>query len=52
LGTIIAIRSLRKQATPAEMYLTLSAIDAGNFMESDMPVEARVRPKWDDVATK
>jgi ribose transport system substrate-binding protein len=51
LGTIIAIRSLRKQATPTELYLKPSVIDASNFKEFDMPVEARACPKWDDVAT-
>src|SRR5471030_2514036 len=51
LGTIIAIRTLRNQVAPAEMFLKPSVIDASNFKEFDMPVEARACPKWDDVAT-
>jgi ribose transport system substrate-binding protein len=50
LGTILAIRNLRKQSTPPEMYLKPSVIDASNYREFDMPVEARSCPKWDDVA--
>jgi ribose transport system substrate-binding protein len=50
LGTILAIRNLRKQSTPPEMYLKPSVIDASNYKEFDMPVEARSCPKWDDVA--
>ena len=50
LGTIIAIRSLRKQPTPPELYLKPSVIDASNYKEFDMPVEARACPKWEAVA--
>jgi ribose transport system substrate-binding protein len=51
LGTIIAIRTLRKQAVPTEMFLKPSVIDASNFKEFDKPVEARACPKWEDMAT-
>ena len=51
LGTIIAIRALRKQAVPTEMHLKPSVIDASNYREFDMPVDARVCPKWEDMAT-
>src|SRR5450631_1378609 len=51
LGTIIAIRTLRKQAVPTELFLKPSVIDASNFKEFDMPVEARVCPKWESMAT-
>jgi ribose transport system substrate-binding protein len=44
--------NLRKQAVPAEMHLKPSVIDASNGKEFDMPVEARVCPQWDDVATQ
>jgi ribose transport system substrate-binding protein len=50
LGTILAIRNLRKQSTPPEMHLKPSVIDASNYKEFDMPVDARTYPKWDDVA--
>ena len=52
LGTIIAIRALRKQPVPAELFLKPSVIDAGNFKDFDMPVEARSCPKWEEVATQ
>ncbi len=52
LGMTIAIRALRKQAVPAEMFLKPSVIDAGNFKQFDMPVEARSCPKWEQVATQ
>ncbi len=52
LGTIIAIRALRHQPVPAELFLKPSVIDAGNFKQFDMPVEARSCPKWEEVATQ
>lgn len=52
LGTIIAIRNLRKLTAPGELFLKPSVIDASNFKEFDMPVEARSCPKWEDVAAK
>ena len=33
LGTIIAIRTLRKQATPTKMFLKPSVIDASNYKD-------------------
>jgi ribose transport system substrate-binding protein len=51
LATTIAIRHLRKQAVPAEMRLKPSVIDASNYKEFDKPVEARVCPKWESLAT-
>ena len=51
LGTIIAIRTLRKQPVPVEMHLKPSVVDASNYKEFDKPVEARACPKWEDMAT-
>ena len=51
LATTIAIRHLRKQAVPTEMFLKPSVIDKSNYKEFDKPVEARVCPKWEDLAT-
>jgi len=51
LATTLAIRHLRKLPVPAEHFLKPSVIDASNYKDFDMPVEARVCPKWDDVAT-
>ncbi len=52
LGMTIAIRALRKQPVPAEMFLRPSVIDGGNFKEFDMPVEARRCPTWEEVASR
>ena len=51
LATTIAIRHLRKQAVPTEMFLKPSVIDKSNYKEFDKPVEARVCPNWEDLAT-
>ena len=51
LATIIAIRSLRHQEVPKELFLKPSVIDKTNYKDFDMPVEARACPKWEDVAT-
>jgi len=51
LATTIAIRHLRKQAVPMEMFLKPSVIDKSNYKEFDKPVEARVCPNWEDLAT-
>ncbi len=51
LATTIAIRHLRKQAVPTSMFLKPSVIDKSNYQEFDKPVEARVCPKWEDLAT-
>ena len=51
LATTLAIRHLRKLPVPTEHFLKPSVIDASNYKEFDMPVEARVCPKWESVAT-
>jgi len=52
LATTLAIRNLRKLPVPAEHFLQPSVIDASNYKNFDMPVEARSCPKWEDVAIK
>jgi ribose transport system substrate-binding protein len=51
IATIMAIRHLRHQPIVAEMFLPPSVIDASNYKEFDMPVEARSCPKWETIAT-
>lgn len=51
LGTLIAIRHVRKLPTPSDYYLKPSVIDASNFKEFDVPVEARSCPKWGEIAS-
>jgi len=50
LATTLAIRHLRKLPVPIEHFLKPSVIDASNYKNFDMPVEARSCPKWEDVA--
>jgi ribose transport system substrate-binding protein len=50
LATTLAIRHLRKLPAPSEHFLKPSVIDASNYKNFDMPVEARSCPKWEDVA--
>jgi ribose transport system substrate-binding protein len=49
LGTMIAIRNLRKQPTPAEIVLPASVVDKSNYQPLDMPAEKRSCPKWEDA---
>jgi ribose transport system substrate-binding protein len=51
LATTMAIRHLRHQPIVAEMFLPPSVIDASNYKNFDMPVEARSCPKWETIAT-
>jgi ribose transport system substrate-binding protein len=51
LATTMAIRHLRHQPIVAEMFLPPSVIDANNYKNFDMPVEARSCPKWETIAT-
>ena len=51
LATMMAIRHLRHQPIVAEMFLPPSVIDASNYKEFDLPVEARSCPKWEAIAT-
>jgi len=51
LGALVALRHLRNQPVPNDIYLKPSVIDKSNYQQFDLPVEARSCPKWDDVAT-
>ena len=51
LGTEIAIRSLRKEATPKEIILKPVVIEKSNTGPYEVPVEQRACPKLADVAT-
>lgn len=50
IGTIIAIRHLRKLPIREQILLKPSVIDKSNFAAFDMPVEARNCPTWDEIA--
>jgi ribose transport system substrate-binding protein len=51
LGTEIAIRNLRKEATPKEIILKPVVIEKSNTGPYEVPVEQRACPKLADVAT-
>jgi len=51
LAATIAIRHLRHQDVPKELFLKPSVIDESNYKEFDKPVEARSCPKWEGVAS-
>jgi len=51
LGTEIAIRNLRKEATPKEIILKPVVIEKSNTGAYEVPVEQRSCPKLSDVAT-
>lgn len=49
IGTIIAIRHLRKLPIKAEIILKPSVVDKSNFAEFDKAVEARNCPTWEQI---
>jgi len=49
IGTMIAIRNLRKQSTPAEFLLPAVVVDKSNYRPYDIAAESRSCPKWDDA---
>jgi len=49
LGTMIAIRNLRKQSTPAEIVLPASVVNKSNYQPLDIAAEKRVCPKWEEM---
>ena len=49
IGTMTAIRQLRKLPVPKEVVFPASVIDKSNFNLAATPVEARACPKWEDV---
>lgn len=51
LGTEIAVRNLRKEATPKEIILKPVVIEKSNTGPYEVPVEQRSCPKLADVAT-
>jgi ribose transport system substrate-binding protein len=50
VGTMIAIRSLRKEAVISEIVLKPTVITNDNYQPYDRPLESRACPSWDDAA--
>ena len=49
IGTMAAIRTLRKLPVPKEVVFPAVVIDATNYMTYDIPDAQRVCPKWESV---
>ena len=49
IGTMAAIRALRKQPVPAEVVFAAKVVDKTNYQALDVPVEQRSCPKWEEV---
>jgi len=52
VGTMIAIRNLRKQPTPAEYLLPPVVVDKTNYKPYDVPAESRSCPKWEEIVKR
>ena len=50
IGTMIAIRSLRKEAVVPEIMLKPSVVTKANFQSYETPIESRACPSWDEAA--
>ena len=49
IGTMIAIRSLRKETVPTEIVLKPTVVEKSNYQPYDVALDARTCPKWEDV---
>jgi len=49
VGTMIAVRSLRKQPVPKEVLLPAVVVDKTNYAPYDVPVDKRSCPKWEEM---
>jgi ribose transport system substrate-binding protein len=50
VGTMIAIRSLRRQPVVTEIVLKPTIITRDNYQPYDVPLESRTCPSWDEAA--
>ncbi|HYF59931.1 MAG TPA: sugar ABC transporter substrate-binding protein [Burkholderiaceae bacterium] len=49
IGTMAAIRSLRKMPVPAEIVFPATVIDKSNYQPADVPADKRACPKWEEI---
>jgi ribose transport system substrate-binding protein len=52
LGTMIAVRQLRKQPVPKEVILPAVVVDKTNYGPYDLPVEQRSCPSWQQLTRR
>ena len=50
IGTMIAIRTLRKQPVVSEIVLKPTVITKDNYQPFDVALETRTCPSWDEAA--
>lgn len=49
VGTMVAIRELRKLPVPKEVVFKASVIDKTNYQAADIPADKLVCPKWEEA---
>ncbi|PZO19336.1 MAG: sugar ABC transporter substrate-binding protein [Burkholderiales bacterium] len=49
VSTMLAIRELRKLPVPKEVVFKAGVIDKSNYQASDVPLDKRSCPKWEDA---
>lgn len=49
VGTMVAIRELRKLPVPKEVIFKASVIDKGNYQAADIPADKRNCPAWEQA---
>jgi ribose transport system substrate-binding protein len=52
VGTMVAVRELRKQPVPKEVVFPAMVVSKENYQQWDSPVESRSCPKWEDVVKR
>ena len=52
VGTMAAVRELRKQPVPSEVVFPAMVISKENYQAWDSPVEARSCPKWEEIVKR
>lgn len=50
IGTMVAVRALRKEAIVKEVVLKPTVVEKTNYQPYDQPVEARTCPTWEEAA--
>ncbi|TDT88009.1 monosaccharide ABC transporter substrate-binding protein (CUT2 family) [Azorhizobium sp. AG788] len=50
IGTMVAIRALRKETIVNEVVLKPTVVNASNYKPYDVPLESRSCPSWSDAA--
>jgi ribose transport system substrate-binding protein len=52
VGTMAAVRELRKQPVPSEVVFPAMVITKENYQAWDTPVESRSCPKWEEIVKR